>query len=79
MKKVVCPECGGPLILESLCQYGRQQELCKNGKIKKKIKVVDQGPIDFQHIFCESCHYVFGEGEFISRDGCVELLKEARK
>lgn len=64
MKKAVCPKCGGTLVIESLCQYGRQQEVCKNGKIRKTVKIVDQGSMDFQYLFCKDCDYQFRENEF---------------
>jgi hypothetical protein len=57
MKRVVCPICGGTLVLENLCQYGEQQEVFKNGKIKKKVKKVDHGSMEFQYVFCEYCRY----------------------
>lgn len=64
MKKVVCPICGGSLILENLCQYGEQQEICKNGKLRKKVKKVDYGLMEFQYLFCGDCGYRFDEDEF---------------
>lgn len=79
MKKVECPKCGGTLVIESLMQYGRQQDVCKNGKIRKTVKIVDQGPMDFQYLFCKGCNYQFRENEFKYSAGRVELVQGDHK
>ena len=79
MKKVVCPKCGGPLTLESLCQYGLQYEVCKNGKVKRKSVKVDHGPMDYQHLFCKNreCRRYWPEDEFeVQNDRIVFLDTE---
>ena len=74
MKRVVCPICGGTLVLENLCQYGEQQEVCKNGKIKKKVKKVDHGSMEFQYVFCKHCGYNLDEDAFIYKDDRIVLV-----
>ena len=75
MKKVVCPKCGGQLILENLCQYGERQQVCKNGKLRKKVTRVDHGSIEFQYLFCNDCKYCFEGNEFNFSGDCVELVE----
>lgn len=67
MKKVVCPKCGGQLILENLCQYGERQQVCKNGKLRKKVTRVDHGSMEFQYLFCNYCKYCFEENDLTQR------------
>ena len=64
MKKVTCPVCGGSLILENLCQYGERQQVCKNGKLRKKVTKVDHGSMEFQYLICADCGYHFDEDDF---------------
>jgi len=75
MKKVVCPICGGSLILENLCQYGERQKVCKNGKIRKKVTKVDHGSIEFQYLICADCGYHFNEDDFYYNVDHVVLIK----
>lgn len=76
MKKCVCPKCGGTLILENLCQYGEQQEVCKNGRVKKKVKKVDHGSMEFQYLFCRECSFIFAEDKFGFCDDRVKIVEE---
>lgn len=75
MKKVVCPICGGSLILENLCQYGERQKVCKNGKLRKKVTKVDYGSMEFQYLICSACGYHFDEDDFSYENDCVVIIK----
>lgn len=74
MKKVVCPICGGSLVLENLCQYGERQKVCMNGNLRKKVERRDYGSMEFQYLFCCDCKYQFKENEFNFHGDYVELV-----
>lgn len=77
MKKVVCPTCGGPLIFESLCQYGMQYAVSKTtGRISKKAKRVDHGPIECNQLLCYNCKKSFDEEKFNFHGDYVQLCGE---
>lgn len=77
MKKVVCPTCGGPLIFESLCQYGRQYSISKTtGRLSKKAIRVDHGPIECNQLLCCNCKKSFDEEKFNFDGASVQLCSE---
>mgnify|MGYP001082097388 CR=1 FL=1 len=41
-----CPLCGGEIEISYLCQYSREHKLTKSGRISKRYKTVDNGPLD---------------------------------
>lgn len=65
-KKVVCPNCGGPLTVERLCQCEMQFMVSKiTGRVSKKAKRVNYGTIADNQLFCNHCGKCFGDGEFV--------------
>lgn len=73
MDKVVCPECGANLTMESLCQYGLRQKISSNGRICKRIKKVDSGPMDEIIVFCPKCKRCLDEDEYTFYGGSIRL------
>ena len=59
MSKVVCPDCGGNLVLEELCQYSMLYKVGSTGKVYKRGKKVDQGTLEIIYLYCEKCRRRF--------------------
>lgn len=76
MSKVVCPECGGRLTIESLYQYGILRKVKPDGTLCKRTRRRDNGPMEFDYLFCEACGWYAEEEEFAVGANKVELLKE---
>ena len=79
MSKVVCPECGGRLTLEILCQYGIRQKVKPDGTLCKRTRRKDHGSMEFDYLFCEACGWAADEEEFAAGPHGVELLKEVEE
>lgn len=68
VKRDCCPLCGGRIIVSELCQYSMNYVVLKkpSGKLSKKFKKVDNGPIECIVAGCENpnCEAHWEEGEF---------------
>lgn len=58
MDKIVCPECGGQLVYESLCQYGIIRKVRPDGLIQLRKKTVDYGSLDEDLLYCPECSWI---------------------
>lgn len=75
VKRDRCPMCGGKIIVSELCQYSMEYVVREKpfGKISKKAKKVDNGPIDCIVAGCNNpyCEAYWEEGKFyIDSDDC---------
>lgn len=68
VKRDCCPLCGGRIIVSDLRQYSMNYTVLKkpSGKISKKAKKVDNGPIECIVAGCENpnCEAYWEEGQF---------------
>ncbi len=64
MKKVVCPDCGGNLMIEYLYQYGLQHKVSSTGRILSRTKKVDGGPLNDCILYCPACRRNFDDEEY---------------
>lgn len=55
MRKIVCPDCGGNLVFEELCQCSVLYKVGSTGKIYKRGKKVDQGTLEIIYLYCGKC------------------------
>lgn len=76
MSKVVCPDCGGNLTFESLCQYGLRQKVSSTGKLCKRTRKVDHGSMEANLLYCDKCKRCFDEDEYMFYGDFVQLNKE---
>lgn len=76
MKNVVCPECGGTLTFESLCQYGLKQKVSKNGKLCKRIIKKNYGSMEAALLYCSDCKKTFDEDDFIYHGDSITFVSE---
>ncbi len=58
-----CPICGGEIEITDLYQYAHAFKLTKSGRISKRYKVIDCGPIEASIAGCE-CGANWGVGDF---------------
>lgn len=77
VSKVVCPDCGGNLIIEHLYQYGLQQTISHTGRILNRIKKVDNGSMEADLLFCSKCKRNFSEDEYSIIGNFIQLDVEA--
>ncbi len=67
-----CPKCGGTIIVSRLYMYSLNSCIGKRGKLLKKAKYCDDGPIDTMLASCENyymkCDVHWNADEFIIDD-----------
>lgn len=69
-----CPKCGGTIIVRFLYQYSHDYKVLRNGKLSKRYRKRDCGPLDVAIACCESCGKYWNTDEvFVSQDGVVYL------
>lgn len=72
-----CPCCNGTnLIFETLCQYGLQQKVLKNGKLSKTLKKVDYGSMEAYYISCKDCGWNSPDAECGTNEESYLLMRE---
>lgn len=71
MSKVVCPQCGGRLTLDSLYQYGILRKVKTDGTLCKRERRRDYGPMEFSYLICESCGWQATDGDFDIESGKI--------
>lgn len=54
VKRNCCPLCGGKIIVSSLYQYSLDFEVGKRGKLLKRYKKSDGGPMEVEIAACEN-------------------------
>lgn len=75
VKRDCCPLCGGRIIVSELYQYSLNYTVLKkpSGKLSKKHKKIDNGPIDCMVAGCDNkeCNAYWEEDKFyIDSDDC---------
>ena len=75
IKRDCCPLCGGRIVVSELCQYSMEYVVLKKpyGKLSKKAKKVDNGPIECMIAGCDNsdCKAYWEADQFyIDSDDC---------
>lgn len=74
VKRDCCPLCGSRIVISDLCQYSIEHVVLKKpfGKVSKRSKKVDNGPIESMIAGCENpnCNASWEDGEFQIIDNC---------
>lgn len=72
-----CPCCNETnLVFETLCQYGCQQKVLKNGKLSKTFKKKDYGSMDCGYIHCKNCGWNSPDAECGTDNEGYLLMRE---
>lgn len=72
-----CPVCGGEIVVSFLYQYSHDYKVLKNGKLSKRYKKNDCGPMEDAIVSCTNCLKNWGPDEVIvSEDGLFFLSEE---
>ena len=65
-KKITqCPVCGGEIEVSFLCQYSQNCKITKKGRVSKRYKHRDNGPIGVAIASCLSCGEYWDADEFV--------------
>ena len=75
MRKIVCPDCGGHLVVEEAYKCSRLYKVSDTGKIYKRSKKVYGGPIAVTGVYCAKCGRKVGDKYAIDEDSVVPLLR----
>ena len=60
-----CPECGGKIEVSYLYQYARDFTLNKDGKLSKRYRVRDCGPMEVAVAHCICCNEKWDADDFL--------------
>lgn len=77
IKRSCCPRCSGKIEVSDLCQYSLNYVVRKDGKLSKRYRKDENGPIGASLAACvNDCGVIWEDGEFwVNDDGAFIDLK----